>query len=186
MPVDRIVLASDCPRRARWLASAGFEFDVIPADVEATLDVEETPDGHVRRIAMERALAVGQAADGRAVLGVETIVLVDGEMLGMPADAEDAARMLRKLEGREHDVISAVCMATGARTQTRLDRTRVQFAPMTGEEIQWYVASGEPMRRAGGYDVEGLASRYVTRIEGSFSNAAGLPVPVIYALLRPR
>ena len=133
---------------------------------------------------MERALAVRPAADGRAVLGVQTIVLLDGDMLGTPADGEDAARMLRRLEGRGHDVISAVCVAMGSRTQTRLDRTRVQFAPMTAEEIQWFVASGEPMRWAGGYDVQGLASRYVTRIEGSLSNAAGLPVPLVYAMLR--
>ena len=163
---------------------AGFEFDVMPVHVDETPDVEETPDGYARRVAMEKALALVPRAAGRAVLGAETIVLVDGQILGKPSDAEDAMRMLRLLSGREHDVVTAVCLARGPRTQTRVDRTRVQFAPLTNDELDWYVATGEPMHKPGAYGIQGLASRFITRIEGSYSNVVGLPVSVVYAMLR--
>ena len=182
--MDHIILASANPQCAELLTAAGFEFDVMPAHVDETPDVEETPDGYARRVAMEKALALVPRAEGRAVLGAETIVLVDGQMLGKPSDAEDATRMLRLLSGREHDVVTAVCLARGPRRQTRVDRTRVQFAQLTDDELDWYVATGEPMDKPGAYGIQGLASRFITRIEGSYSNVLGLPVSVVYAMLR--
>jgi septum formation protein len=166
------------------LAAAGFEFDVMSAEVDETPDIEETPDGYARRLAMEKALALLPRAEGRAVLGAETIVLLDGQMLRKPADDEDATRMLRLLSGREHDVITAVCVARGSRSQTRVDRTRVQFAPLTDEEVHWYISSGEAMDKPGAYGIQGRALRFITRIDGSYSNVMGLPISLVYAMLR--
>jgi septum formation protein len=187
--VQRIILASASPRRAELLRAAGFDFDIMPADVDETVDVEETPDGYARRVALAKAQTVLPRADGRTVLGADTVVVVDTELLGKPADDADATRMLRMLSGRDHVVLTAVCIAhqpvgESRRMQTRLERTTVRFAPMTGEEIEWYVASGEPRDKAGAYAIQGLASRFVTRIEGSYSNVVGLPMSLVYEMLR--
>ena len=182
----RLVLASASPRRAELLRAAGIQFDVVPADVDETMDVEDTPEGYVRRIAQLKAEAVLPRAGGRPVLGADTIVIVDHLVLGKPSDAVDAGRMLRLLSGREHAVMTGVCLinpaAESGRVQLSTTRTRVGFATLTEDEISWYVASGEPMDKAGGYAVQGLASRFVTRIEGSYSNVVGLPVAVVYEL----
>jgi septum formation protein len=206
----RLVLASASPRRAELLRAAGFEFDVIPADVDETMDIEETPDGYVRRVAQLKAQAVALQAPGRAVVGADTIVVVDHEVLGKPVDAADARRMLERLAGREHVVMTAVCLMNpreaGAehgvhagpaeaanhaarergskRLETRVARTTVEFAPLSANEIDWYIGTGEPMDKAGAYAVQGLASRFVTRVDGSYSNVVGLPVAVVYDLCR--
>jgi septum formation protein len=183
----RFVLASASPRRVELLRSAGFEFDVIPAEVDEAIDVEETPDGYARRVAQLKAQAVAGRVSGRVVLAADTIVVVDHEVLGKPADAADARRMLRRLSGREHVVMTAICLISegGAkRIQTAVARTTVEFAPLSQAEIDWYVATGEPMDKAGAYAVQGLASRFVTRIDGSYSNVVGLPVAVVYELCR--
>jgi septum formation protein len=182
----RFVLASASPRRAELLTAAGIEFDVMPGDVDEVMDVEETPEGYARRLAQLKAEAVKPRAGDRPILGADTIVLVDNEVLGKPADADDARRMLRMLSGREHAVLTAVCLinplAESRKVQTQVSRTTVEFAPLTAGEIDWYVASGEPMDKAGGYAIQGLASRFVTRINGSYSNVVGLPVSVVYRL----
>ena len=184
----RLVLASASPRRAELLRAAGIEFGVIPADVAEVLDPEESPDGFVRRVAQMKAETVIPLAPGRPILGADTIVLVDNEVLGKPVDAADARRMLRLLSGREHTVMTAVCLvnpaAESGRIQTRVARTKVECAPLGDAEIDWYVAGGEPMDKAGAYAIQGLASRFVTRIDGSYSNVVGLPVAVVYDLCR--
>jgi len=189
----KLVLASASPRRAELLRAAGFDFDVIPADIDEVLDVEETPDGYVRRVAQLKAQAIATRASGRAVLGADTIVVVDNEVLGKPADAADARRMLARLSGRAHVVLTGVCLVNpGAgrheeaskRLETRVARTTVEFARLSSAEIAWYVATGEPMDKAGAYAVQGLASRFVTRVDGSYSNVVGLPVAVVYDLCR--
>jgi len=181
-----MILASVSPRRAELLRAAGFEFDVLPSEVDETIDVEETPDGYLRRLAQEKGEAVSAQAGGRPVLAADTIVMIDGQILGKPADAGDAKRMLRLLSGREHTVVTAVYLRWldngSVRRQTRIERTAVEFAPLTDAEIDWYIASGEPMDKAGAYAVQGLASRFVTRISGSHSNVVGLPVSVVYQL----
>jgi len=186
--VVRLVLASASPRRAELLRAAGIEFDVMPSEVNETIDPEETPDGYVRRVAQQKAEAVMPRAQGRVILGADTVVVVDNQVLGKPADEEAARGMLRLLSGREHLVLSAVCLidprAESTRTQTSVARTRVEFAPLSDEEINWYAASGEPLDKAGAYAVQGLASRFVTRIDGSYSNVVGLPVAIVYALCR--
>lgn len=198
----RLVLASASPRRAELLRAAGFEFDVMPATVDEAMDVEETPDGYARRIAQLKGQAVAARAPGRVVLGADTIVVVDHEVLGKPADAAEARRMLRRLSGREHVVMTAVCLIDGGpaetgryggegaregaskRVQTRVARSTVEFAPLSAAEIDWYIATGEPMDKAGAYAVQGLGSRFVTRVDGSYSNVVGLPVAVVYDLCR--
>jgi len=189
--MSRLVLASASPRRAELLRAAGFAFDVIPAHVDETMDIEETPDGYARRIAQQKAEAVAGRTPGRPILGADTIVVVDHEVLGKPGDVADARRMLTRLSGREHIVITAVCLVNPApsegaskRLGTRVARTTVEFAPLSSAEIDWYVATGEPMDKAGAYAVQGLASRFVTRIDGSYSNVVGLPVAVVYDLCR--
>jgi len=178
------LLASASPRRAELLRAAGFDFDVMPADVDETLHTGESPADYVRRVAGAKARAVLPAAGGRVVLGADTTVVVDRQILAKPADAADAGRMLRLLAGRAHDVMTGVVLAAGSRTVTGLEVTRVLFAPLSEDEIAWYVASGEPADKAGGYAVQGLASRFVTRLEGSYSNVVGLPVSLVYRLLQ--
>lgn len=170
------------------MKAAGIEFDVIPADVDEAMDVEDTPDGYARRLAQLKAEAVRAQAGERPILGADTIVLVDNEVLGKPTGADDARRMLRLLSGREHAVLTAVCLinplAESRRVQTLVARTTVEFATLSHQEIDWYVASGEPMDKAGAYAIQGLASRFITRIDGSYSNVVGLPVAVVYQLCR--
>jgi len=188
MPPVPLVLASASPRRAELLKAAGIGFDVIPADVDEAMDPEDTPAGYVRRVAQLKAEAVIPFAPGRTILAADTVVVVDNEVLGKPADAADARRMLRLLSGREHTVMTAVCLvnpaAESGRIQTRVARTTVEWAPLSDEDVDWYVASGEPMDKAGAYAIQGLASRFVTRIDGSYSNVVGLPVAVVYDLCK--
>ena len=159
---------------------------MIPADVDEAMDPEDTPAGYVRRVAQLKAETAIPLAPGRPILAADTIVVVDSQVLGKPVDAADARRMLRLLSGREHTVMTAVCLvnpaAESGRIQTLVVRTTVECAPLNDQEIDWYVASGEPMDKAGAYAIQGLASRFVTRIDGSYSNVVGLPVAVVYSL----
>jgi septum formation protein len=168
------------------LRAAGIAFDVMPSEVDETMDPEEEPDGYVRRVARQKAEAVMPRAHGRAILGADTIVLVDTRVLGKPANEEAARGMLRLLSGREHQVVTAICLinpdSESKRTQTRVTRTTVTFAALSEAEIAWYSASGEPLDKAGSYAVQGLASRFVTRIDGSYSNVVGLPIAEVYAM----
>ncbi len=180
----KIVLASQSPRRAELLRAAGFDFDIQPANADETIHEGESPEAYVRRVAHAKARAVLPSSGTRIVIAADTTVVVDGEILGKPADDDDAARMLRALSGREHEVLTAVTLAGSGRPPiTGLEMTRVEFAQLSDEEIAWYVASGEPMDKAGAYAVQGLASRFVTRIEGSYSNVVGLPVALLYSML---
>ncbi len=184
----RLILASASPRRAELLRAAGIEFDVIPADVDEAMDPEDHPAGYARRVAQLKAEAVIPHAPGRPVLGADTIVVIDNEVLGKPVDAADARRMLGLLSGRAHTVMTAVCLVNPAagsgRVQTCVARTTVEFAPLSHADIAWYVASGEPAGKAGGYAIQGLGSRFVTRIDGSYSNVVGLPVALVFDLCK--
>jgi septum formation protein len=182
-----LILASASPRRAELLTAAGIPFEVRPAHVDEGLRPGEDARTYASRVAVDKARAIVSRADGRPVLAADTIVLIDGHVLGKPIDDADARRMLRLLSGRMHEVVTAVALMTsGADRQPTVDSglesTAVQFAPLAAAEIDWYVATGEPSDKAGAYAIQGLASRFVTRIEGSYSNVVGLPMALVYAM----
>lgn len=178
-----LLLASGSPRRAELMRAAGFEFDVAPPDVDESPLPGERPREYVLRLALEKARAA-RAAPGQVVLGADTTVVIDDTILGKPATAVEAADMLRRLSGRVHEVWTGVAVRRDGAEVSEVGVTRVEFAPMTPDEIAWYVASGEPEGKAGAYAVQGLASRFVTHIEGSYSNVVGLPVALVYQLLQ--
>jgi septum formation protein len=177
-----LILASASPRRAELLAAAGIVFEVAPQEVDEAVRVGETPDAYVMRVAWEKVHSACRKS-GSIVLGADTAVVIDGEVLGKPRDDRDAADMLKRLSGRTHDVLTGVAVG-GDQLVSDLARTAVRFLPLTEAEIAWYVASGEPRDKAGAYAIQGLASRFVDHIEGSYSNVVGLPIALVYRLLR--
>jgi septum formation protein len=179
-----LILASRSPRRSELLTSAGIEFEVLAADIDETPRVNESPEKYVERLAIAKARAVFALRPDARVLGADTTVTIDGEILGKPVDEADARRMLRLLNGRGHDVHTGVSLISAAGIQSAVDTTRVWFSKMTDEDISWYVATGEPVDRAGAYAIQGLASRFIPRIEGSYSNVVGLPVALVSSILR--
>jgi septum formation protein len=187
-----LVLASSSPRRAELLRNAGFSFAVQPADIDERLGEQEAAQNYVERLAREKALAVFQTRPGDYVLGADTTVVVDGEILVKPQDGEDAARMLRSLSGRVHQVITGVCLASpGAdgnrgtyQLETGSETTLVTMTELSEEEIRQYVATGDPLDKAGAYGIQGIASRWILRIEGDYYNVVGLPVALVYKWLR--
>jgi septum formation protein len=183
----RLILASASPRRAELLAAAGFACDVVPADVDEALREGEAPEAYVRRLADEKSAAVlarVPAAADAIVIGADTTVVVDGRVLGKPRDPEEAARMLRQLSGRRHQVLTGVSVRRNGQQAGCVETTDVWFAPMTSEDISWYVASGEGLDKAGAYAIQGLASRFISRIHGSYTNVVGLPVRAVVELVR--
>lgn len=186
-----LILASASPRRQELLRNAGIEFTVRPANVPEDVFPGETPEVYVRRLALAKARTVFEKHPGDQVLGADTIVVVDSSIIGKPVDASDAIRMLRLLSGREHRVITGVCLLTpnsepsrSAREDIRVETTLVTMTPLKQEEIVAYVAHGEPMDKAGAYAIQGLASRWIPRIEGCYFNVVGLPMALVDAMLR--
>ena len=178
-----IVLASRSPRRSELLAAAGISFEVLAADIDETPHTNEAPEAYVERLAIEKASAVLALRPGTTVIGADTTVVIDGQILGKPADAQDATDMLRLLQGRAHDVFTGVAVARASGVLAAVAHTRVWFRVMTDEDISWYVASGQPMDKAGAYGIQGLASRFIDRIDGSYTNVVGLPVAVVFSIL---
>ena len=178
-----LVLASQSPRRAEILRQAGIPFVVRTAPVDETPLAGERPEDCVRRLAARKAMAVPCAAD-EIVLGADTSVVIDGEMLGNPADASEARRMLAALAGRRHEVVTGICLRGAAETIRDWASTSVWFEPMSASEIREYVSSGEPMDKAGAYAIQGLASKFIEKIEGCYFNVVGLPVALVYGHLR--
>ena len=166
-------------------------FVVDPADVDESVLVDEPPDTYALRVARAKARVVAGRHPGALILGADTVVVAHPpgsghagtEMLGKPADAADATRMLTRLSGRTHDVLTAVAVSSPAGEFSDVVRTRVRFVELTAEEIGWYVASGEPVGKAGAYAIQGRAARFVDRIEGSWSNVVGLPIATVARLL---
>ncbi len=177
------VLASQSPRRQELLTAAGFHFSVESADVDETALAGETADVYVARLAEAKARAVLARRPQALVLGADTTVVVDGDILAKPDDAADATRMVRRLAGRAHEVLTGVALVSANWSRVTVAATTVWFGPMSAAEIEAYVASGEPMDKAGAYGIQGRAARYVTRIEGSYSNVVGLPVALVHDLL---
>jgi septum formation protein len=178
-----LVLASRSPRRADLLAAAGFAFSVEPADVDEGRQPDETPDAYVCRVARAKAQLVAARRPHDVIIAADTVVVIDSLVLGKPADDADAAEMLRRLAGRAHEVLTGVAVEALGRCEVGIDRTTVHFSELTDADIAWYVASGEPADKAGAYGIQGLASRFVPRIEGSYTNVVGLPVALVTRLL---
>ncbi len=179
---NRLVLASASPRRRRLLAGLGLVFEVRPVDVDETPRDGEPPADYVVRLAREKAAARG--ASGELVLAADTTVVLDGELLGKPRGPDGARAMLERLAGRGHEVLSGVALFEpgSGREVSALESTRVEMAPMSGEEVAWYVATGEPLDKAGAYAVQGLGALFVDAVRGSWSNVVGLPIAATYRL----
>jgi len=184
---DALILASASPRRRELLTQIGVDFRVIVHEVDETWQEGETPASHVMRLAAAKAAAVSVLPEidrKLTVLGADTIVVIDDVVLGKPLDAAHAMDMLRLLSGREHQVLSAVCLRQGVRSETVMSRTRVQFRELDDSEIRAYWHSGEPQGKAGAYAVQGLAAVFIERLCGSYSGVVGLPLFETAALLR--
>jgi len=180
----RLVLASASPRRRALLAEAGLAFDVAGVDIDETPRPGEAPQEYVSRLAREKALAARAQHPTAAVLGADTTVVLGDEIFGKPADDADAKRMLDRLSGRSHDVLTGVALVWPGGERVAIDRTAVWFRTLSSSDIEHYVASGEPRDKAGAYAIQGLAGRFVERIDGSHSNVVGLPMAVVLQLLR--
>jgi nucleoside triphosphate pyrophosphatase len=194
----RLILASASPRRAELLRAAGYTFETIVPDVDESIRAGESPSLYVRRLAADKSAAAIDTLRARAtsnpavpppgpggvvVLGADTTVVVDGEILGKPRDDEDAVGMLRRLSGRRHEVLTGVSLRHGVFEVGRVETTAVYVRALSEDELIWYAASGEGRDKAGAYAVQGLASRFIPRIDGSYSNVVGLPVASVSELL---
>lgn len=181
----RLVLASGSPRRRELLAAMGWSFEVRPVDLDESPWPGEDAAAYVGRLALAKARAAMSRPEnaGALVLGADTVVALGGELLGKPSDGEDAKRMLRQLAGRRHEVLTGVALLDGEREWLEVARTRVEMAPLSDQEIADYVATGEPMDKAGSYAVQGRGGLFVAAIDGSYSNVVGLPVTVVYKML---
>ena len=186
----QLLLASASPRRADLLRTAGFDFKIKPASVNENLRVNELPEAYVKRLAEAKATAVVEFAGNRTVLGADTIVVVNKQILGKPINAGDASRMLHLLSGRHHEVLTGITVIGPPLVgQERLrlasfTATRVEMAVLSESEIELYVSTGEPLDKAGAYAIQGLASRFIRHIEGSHSNVVGLPISLVYSMLK--
>lgn len=187
-----LVLASASPRRQELLRNAGIEFEVRAADIPETPRRGEFPENFARRMASEKARAIQRLVPDRTILAADTVVAIariihgkpENLILGKPLDTEDAIRMLRLLSGECHGVITAVCLLNQDFEDVRQESTAVHFSQMTEDEIRSYVATGEPMDKAGAYAIQGLASRWVDHILGDYYNVIGLPVDLVWRMLR--
>jgi septum formation protein len=200
-----LVLASASPRRRQLLAQAGFTFEVRPAHIPEDPWPGEDPIAYVTRLAREKAQVVfdqitanaaSEVVDAStrgaidlqslAVLGADTTVTLDGQILGKPEDAEDAGRILRMLSGRSHRVVTGVALVTQVAVEVAAEVTAVRFLTLSDEEIAAYIATGEPMDKAGAYGIQGLAARWIPRVEGCYFNVMGLPLALVATMLESR
>lgn len=179
-----LLLASGSPRRRELLTQAGLRFDVLPADIDETLRSGETPTDYVQRLALEKAQAIYALHQKAVVLGADTTVVLDGEVLGKPIDLADAERMLRSLAGRAHQVHTGIAVVSSSVQKVHLETTTVFFDAIAEADLQHYLASGDSLDKAGAYGIQGYAARWISRIEGDFFNVVGLPVAATVRLLK--
>ena len=179
-----LILASASPRRSELLRNAGIAFTVEPAHVPEQALPDEKPPEYVQRLARDKARAIFAKHSDNVVLGADTVVVADEHLLEKPQDPQDAARMLRLLSGRVHQVITGVCLLATGYERTEAEITEVRFSTLSEQEIANYIETGEPMDKAGAYAIQGMASRWVERIDGCYFNVVGLPVPRVYRMIR--
>ena len=179
-----LVLASASPRRQELLTNAGIPFKAQPAHINEDPLPREDPRACAERLAREKAFAIAKLRPNDVVLGADTVVVVNGQNLGKPADRADAARMLRMLSGRTHVVITGVALVVAGQCSCGSDATAVEMSDMSAEDIADYVATDEPMDKAGAYAIQGIASRWIPRIQGDYSNVVGLPIALVWRMLK--
>ena len=179
---DKLILASQSPRRAEILTSVGWPFEAIPADIDESRFESEDALGYVLRLAQTKAETVAARVASGRVLGADTVVVVDQEILGQPCDDDDARRMLSLLSGKWHEVVTGVALVSKSQTSVAHQTTRVRFAELTSEEIEWYISTGEPKGKAGAYAIQGQGALFIQEIEGDYYNVVGLPVRLVYEL----
>lgn len=180
---ERLILASGSPRRRELLAQAGYVFTVQAADIDESIREGEAPQEYVRRLALEKASAVATHEPGAVVIGSDTTVVLDGEILGKPADVAEARAMLRRLSGRVHQVHTGIAAVCGERLESRVETTDVTFSAICAEDLERYLATGDSLDKAGAYGIQGYAARWIPRIDGCYFNVMGLPVAATVALL---
>jgi septum formation protein len=184
---ESLILASASPRRAEILRAVSWPFEVAAVDIDESKRADESPVAYVERLAREKAVAAASSFPGKLVLGADTIVLINERVLGKPADMDEARRMLRELSGKWHEVLTGVALVrVGEKEQESVahERTRVCFNHMSDEEIDWHVANGKPLDKAGAYAVQGHAALFIREIHGDYWNVVGLPVQLVYKLAR--
>jgi septum formation protein len=180
---EKLVLASGSPRRAEILERAGWPHEIIVAGIDETLLPDEEAASYVQRLARSKAEKVASGLDGGLVLGADTTVVVADQILGQPVDEADARRMLELLNAKWHEVLTGVALVrVGGETRVGYETTRVRFAEMSDEEIDWYISTGEPFGKAGAYGIQGKASLFIEEIEGDYFNIMGLPIRLVYEL----
>ena len=181
--MSHLILASASPRRRELLAQAGYTFEVIPAHIDETRAADEDPSTYVARLALEKAQVIHAQHPDAIVLGADTTVVLNGEVLNKPQDREDAARMLRALSGRTHQVFTGIAVVASNVQRTHVETTNVVFAPIPEDELATYLATGDSLDKAGAYGIQGYAARWIPRIEGDFFNVMGLPLVATVRLL---
>lgn len=182
--LPRIVLASASPRRAEILRSVGWPFETLPQYVDETRGASEVAEQYVQRLARTKAEAAAQSRPHAMIVGADTTVVIGDEILEKPRDHDDARRMLQQLSGRWHQVLTGVAIVDPSKTRIACATTEVKFAGMSTDEIDWYVSSGEPMDKAGAYAIQGPGSRFIEGIRGEYFNVVGLPVRLLYEMVR--
>jgi nucleoside triphosphate pyrophosphatase len=182
----KIILASSSPRRRELLKQAGILYSVEPADADESALPGEKPRAHVKRLALLKARTVAARHKKGLVLGADTVVVVDGEILGKPASKAEAKRMLNLISGRAHEVLTGIALvdARAGRAMSAVEKTKVSVKRLTEDEIDEYIATGEPMDKAGAYGIQGLFSVYVKGVRGCFFNVVGLPLPRLFELVK--
>ena len=188
MKLPKLILASGSPRRAEILTSVGWEFEKIIADIDETEFENENPIDYVQRLAKTKAETVAQRIKNGLVLGADTTVVIDNEIIGKPIDLADARKMLRKLSGKTHEVLTGVALVkvseSNFQTQVKYERTSVKFAKLSESEINFLAENGQPLDKAGAYAVQAQAALFIEGIEGDYWNVVGLPIHLVYKLSR--
>lgn len=184
--LPKLILASGSPRRSEILTSVGWEFTKIIADIDETEFAGENPADYVQRLAKTKAEAVAVKYPQMCVLGADTTVVIDNQIIGKPIDLDDAKRMLRLLSGRSHEVLTGVAIVKNGETKVGLQRTKVKFAEMDEKQIEFLAEFGEPLDKAGAYAVQAQAALFIEGIEGDYWNVVGLPISLVYKLIKSK
>jgi septum formation protein len=182
--LPKIILASASPRRAEILRTVNWPFETLPTDIDETREPAEVALAYVQRLARAKAEAAAGRCPGGIIVGADTVVLINQQILGKPRDQNDARDMLRQLSGEWHQVLTGVALVGPSESKVACQTTEVKFAVMSPDEIDWYVSSGEPQDKAGAYAIQGLGARFIEEIQGDYFNVVGLPVRLLYEMVQ--